>query len=164
MSCWRLNQRSFYAKCCISSNEACFSTLKSSTWKADPKTQAFRTESQYHHINHSHSRNYTINGPKSYFNRGLQGKAKFLIKPPSTLPTALHLSSTGTRNTSPFKPWGQPQQHGVAKQSPLGWGRNLDTDAATMNLFIPHKCSPIRGCIKLKSQPFCFRSLDKKDF
>ena len=44
--------------------------------------------------------------PKSYFNRGLPGKGKFLIKPPSTLPTALHLSSMGTNNTSPLKSWG----------------------------------------------------------
>lgn len=63
-------QRSFCPKCCISSNEAhCSSIMKSLIWKEDPKFQAFRTGSQYYHVCHSHSRNYTISGPKSYFNR-----------------------------------------------------------------------------------------------
>lgn len=71
--------------------------------------------------------------PKVTLTGDLQGKAKFLERPLClALMVVLHLSSVGTSNISPLKSWG------MTEQSPLGWGRNLAADLATMN-FVIHK-------------------------
>lgn len=126
VSFWRLKQDSFNeafcAKRCVSSNEAhCFSNLKSPTWKADPKTQAFRTGSSYYRINHSQSKNCTINGPNSYFSRGLEGKAKFLTTPSSGPANGSAPLLRGSQSALTLEILGTTAGHRVAEQSQGDW-------------------------------------------